>query len=83
MKKKTAVETKAANPETAHRAAPDCRRDTPLAIRGGELDMSALRSVMREWLVPRLVEDFLLKRGIELKYSRARTNSGKKPNSEY
>jgi hypothetical protein len=46
------------------------RREVRLEISAGEPDLPALRSVMREWLVPRLVEDFLRERGIELKYSR-------------
>jgi len=48
------------------------QREARLEIPPGEADLAALRSVMREWLVPRLVEDFLRERGIELKYSRGR-----------
>jgi hypothetical protein len=48
------------------------RREVRLEIPAGEPDLSALRSAMREWLVPRLVEDFLRERGIELKHSRVR-----------
>jgi hypothetical protein len=49
------------------------RREARLEIPAGEPDLSALRSAMREWLVPRLVEDFLRERGIELKHSRVQT----------
>lgn len=34
----------------------------------GQPDLDALRSVTREWLVPRLVEEFLRVHGIELKH---------------
>ena len=37
--------------------------------------MEALRSVTREWLVPRLVEKFLRLHGFELKYSRKLANT--------
>jgi hypothetical protein len=51
------------------------RREARLEIPASEPDLSALRSVMREWLVPRLVEDFLRERGIELKHSRVHTRN--------
>jgi hypothetical protein len=41
-----------------------------LMLPRGEPDLEALRSVTREWLVPRLVEKFLHEHGIELKHSR-------------
>lgn len=43
---------------------------TRLQLPPGEADIEALRSVTREWLVPRLVEKFLRAHGIELKHSR-------------
>jgi hypothetical protein len=33
----------------------------------GEPDLEALRAVTREWLVPRLVQEFLREHGVELK----------------
>jgi len=41
--------------------------DTRLEITPGQPDLTALRSVTQEWLVPRLVQEFLRERGIELK----------------
>jgi len=41
------------------------RRDTPLIIGSGEPNQEALISVIREWLVPLLVREFLAERGIE------------------
>jgi len=43
------------------------RTDTRLEISHGTPDLTALRSVTQEWLVPRLVQEFLRERGIELK----------------
>jgi len=43
------------------------RTDTRLEIGPGTPDLTALRSVTQEWLVPRLVQEFLRERGIELK----------------
>jgi hypothetical protein len=43
------------------------RTDTRLEITPGQPDLTALRSVTQEWLVPRLVQEFLRERGIELK----------------
>jgi hypothetical protein len=40
----------------------------------GEADIEELRSVTREWLVPRLVEKFLRLHGVELKHSRQHAN---------
>jgi hypothetical protein len=45
------------------------RTDTALVIPEGQPDLAALRSVTHEWLVPRLVQEFLRERGIELKQS--------------
>jgi hypothetical protein len=45
-----------------------------LQLPPGKPDIEALRSATREWLVPRLVEKFLRLQGIELEYSRQRTN---------
>ncbi len=39
-----------------------------LQLPPGKPDIEALRSVTREWLVPRLVEKFLRLQGIELKH---------------
>lgn len=47
---------------------------TCLALPGGEPDLEVLRSVTREWLVPRLVEKFLRVHAIELKYAHQITN---------
>lgn len=41
--------------------------DSRLEIPAGPPDLAALRSVTHEWLVPRLVQEFLRERGIELK----------------
>lgn len=41
----------------------------------GEPDMEALRSVTREWLVPRLVEKFLRLHGVELNHTRKFANT--------
>ena len=38
-----------------------------LRLPPGEADMEALRAVTREWLVPRLVQEFLREHGVELK----------------
>jgi|SRR5208337_1094350 len=43
------------------------RTDTRLEISPGQPDLTALTSVTHEWLVPRLVQEFLRERGIELK----------------
>jgi hypothetical protein len=43
--------------------------DTRLEIPVGQPDLTALRSVTHEWLVPRLVQEFLRERGIEVKQS--------------
>ena len=43
---------------------------TRLQLPPGEADIEALRSVNRDWLIPRLVEKFLRFHGIELKHSR-------------
>jgi hypothetical protein len=45
-----------------------------LQLPHGEADIEALRSVTREWLVPRLVEKFLRVHGRELKHSRNLAN---------
>jgi len=47
----------------------------PLRLPPGEADIEALRSVTREWLVPRLVEKFLRVHGFELKHSRKIANT--------
>lgn len=46
-----------------------------LQLPPGEPDIEALRSVTREWLVPRLVEKFFRIHGIELKHSRKFANT--------
>jgi hypothetical protein len=81
-KKRSNGENQAGSPEFPSRsndatvaASEQNRRETCLEIPAGEPDLSALRSVMREWLVPRLVEEFLHERGIELKYSRVHTRN--------
>jgi hypothetical protein len=48
---------------------PGRRQGTGLELPVGEPDLEALRSVTREWLVPRLVEKFLRMHGIELRHS--------------
>lgn len=45
-----------------------------LQLPHGEADIEALRSVTREWLVPRLVEKFLRVHDVELKHSRKLAN---------
>lgn len=47
---------------------------TRLQFPPGEANIEELRSVTREWLVPRLVEKFLRVHGVELKHSRQRAN---------
>jgi hypothetical protein len=49
------------------------RRD--LRLPQGKADIEALRSVTREWLVPRLVEKFLRVHGFELKHTRKFANT--------
>jgi hypothetical protein len=53
-------------------------RSEPAGIRlqlpPGEADIEQLRSITREWLVPRLVEKFLRVHGVELKHSHQRAN---------
>lgn len=41
---------------------------TRLRLPPGEPDLDALRSVTREWLIPRLVERFLQVHGVELEH---------------
>ena len=68
---KREIEAKPA-PSSRSNDAGVCRRqqtDTWLQIPPGEPDLTALRSVTREWLVPRLVQEFLRDRGVELKRS--------------
>ena len=48
------------------------RAEAELIIPAGKRDLEALRSVTRDWLVPRLVEEFLRERGIE---PRSRANA--------
>ena len=50
------------------------RADGRLRLPPGKPDIDALRSVTREWLVPRLVEKFLRVHGVELKHMRQRAN---------
>ena len=45
-----------------------------LQLPPGKPDIEALRSVTREWLVPRLVEKFLSVHGVELKHVRKVVN---------
>ena len=47
---------------------------TRLQLPPGEADIQQLRSVTREWLVPRLVEKFLRVQGVELKHTRQCAN---------
>jgi len=54
-------------PEGALSPGANHRMETRLEIPAGEPDLSALRLVMKEWLVPRLVDEFLRERGIRLK----------------
>jgi hypothetical protein len=51
------------NIETGPRELKEVRLQFP----GGDPDLEALRSVTREWLVPRLVEKFLLTNGVKLR----------------
>ncbi len=53
------------------------QRETKLALPDGEPNLDALRSVTREWLVPLLVEKFLLEQGIELRKRRKAAVPGK------
>jgi len=62
---------------------PEPQSSVPASSRGGarlrlprgEADIEALRSVTREWLVPRLVEKFLRLHGFELKHTRKFANT--------
>ena len=62
---------------------PDRQDSVPASSKGGgclrlprgEADIEALRSVTREWLVPRLVEKFLRVHGFELKHTRKFANT--------
>ena len=56
------------------------KRDTEMELPTGERDLSKLRSVTREWLVPRLVEDFLSEQGIELNHVRKARTEKRLPN---
>jgi hypothetical protein len=47
-------------------------RGVRLQLPDGKPDFEELRLVTREWLVPRLVENFLQLHGCELKHSRSR-----------
>jgi hypothetical protein len=44
---------------------PRRRGETPVIIAPGDPDQEALRSVIREWLVPLLVRQFLAVHGVE------------------
>jgi hypothetical protein len=57
------------------------RQETRLELPAGEPDLEALRSVTREWLVPRLVENFLCKQGVELRVSRTAAQCQRNTNS--
>ena len=46
-----------------------------LRLPRGQADIEALRSVTREWLVPRLVEKFLRLHGFELNHTRKFANT--------
>ncbi len=46
------------------------RKRTRVVIGSGESDLSGLRSITRDWLVPRLVEKFLASRGTPAKRDR-------------
>ena len=47
---------------------------TRLQLPPGEADIQQLRTITREWLVPRLVEKFLRVHGVELKHMRQGAN---------
>jgi hypothetical protein len=70
-KSKNTKQTRKAALGSADRQAQTCaprpRQEAELAIPAGERDLTALRSVTREWLVPRLVEEFLRERGVALR----------------
>jgi hypothetical protein len=52
------------------------RKEVPLILSPGTPDHDALRSVVREWLVPMLVRQFLSDRGIELPEGKNKVISG-------
>jgi hypothetical protein len=60
--------------ESVSKLGPPSRKGARLEIPAGQPDPEALRSVTREWLVPRLVEKFLRVHGVELKHSRKLAN---------
>ena len=43
------------------------QKEVRLQFPSGDPDLEGLRSVTRDWLVPRLVEKFLLTHGVELR----------------
>lgn len=51
------------------------QKEVRLEFPDGDPDLEALRSVTREWLVPRLIEKFLLAHGVELRASSAAVHS--------
>ena len=83
--KKTTSESErnGTRPSRLRSRGPDRQDSVPAFSRGGgylrlpqgEADIEALRSVTREWLVPRLVEKFLRVHGFELKHTRKFANT--------
>jgi hypothetical protein len=83
--KKTTIEYEGngTRPSRLRSSGSDRQDSVPASSRGGgylrlppgEADIEALRSVTREWLVPRLVEKFLRVHGFELKHARKFANA--------
>jgi len=63
--------------ESAVGFAPGKRQEARLELPGGEPDLEALRSVARDWLVPRLVDKFLRLHGIQPRISKTIGNTTK------
>ena len=54
-------------------------KDTLIVISAAKPNLAGLRSVAREWLVPRLVEAFLREQGVVLSARRRSSSPGKLP----
>ena len=55
--------------EQSIKCGPHEQKEVRLGFPSGDPDLEGLRSVTREWLVPRLVEKFLRTHGVELRAS--------------
>jgi len=76
---KTTTKRKTEEPRPGARAGNVRRRqrDTPVIIASGQSDPAALKSVIREWLVPLLVRQFLAERGVGTPQDQTRSEFAK------